>query len=93
MSKDLGIIIRDDKVVVSSRDVAEVFEKDHNVVLRSIREIGCSEEFGRCNFAPVYKTLPDGTQVRNKTLEYLMTRDGFTLLAIGQAKTNKGECI
>ena len=83
MSNELGIIVKDDKVVVSSKHVAEAFEKDHKNVLRDIQSLGCSEKFGQLNFEPVYKALPDGTQIQNKTLEYLMTRDGFTLLAMG----------
>ena len=83
MSNELGLVIRDSRVVVSSKDVARVFEKEHKHVLRDIQGLGCSEEFGRSNFGPVYKEFPDGSQVQNKTLEYLITRDGFTLLAMG----------
>lgn len=42
MNNEFGIVIRDCKVVVSSRDVARVFEKphndcssEHNILLRS----------------------------------------------------------
>ncbi|WP_222704147.1 Rha family transcriptional regulator, partial [Cloacibacillus evryensis] len=48
---ELGIIIENNRPVVSSRKVAEVFEKEHNIVMRSIRELGCDDDFSRCNFA------------------------------------------
>lgn len=75
----LGVFSRDDKIWVSSRDVAEKFEKPHDKVLRSIRTLDCSPEFTAANFGvseykdPTGRTLP----------QYLMTRDGFTFLAMG----------
>ena len=45
----LGLRIDNERVVVSSRDVARVFEKNHQHVLRDIRELGCSEEFRLSN--------------------------------------------
>ena len=39
----LGLRIDNEHVVISSRDVAKVFEKNHQHVLRDIRELGCSE--------------------------------------------------
>ena len=78
-TRELGLIVKDAKVVVSSRMVAQVFEKEHNVVLRSIRELGCSEEFGRCNFAQSSYVNEQNREMP----EVLMTRDGFTFLAMG----------
>ena len=83
MNEKLGLVVMDSKVVVSSRTVAEVFEKEHNVVLRAIRNLECSEDFRQCNFAPVYKTVNDGIIINGKTEEYHITRKGFTLLAMG----------
>jgi Rha family phage regulatory protein len=35
-------------------DVAEYFDKQHKNVLQSIKEVDCSEEFGRLNFQQSY---------------------------------------
>lgn len=76
---ELGVFSRDGRIWVSSRDVAEKFEKPHDKVLRSIRTLDCSPEFTAANFGvseykdPTGRTLP----------QYLMTRDGFTFLAMG----------
>ena len=69
---------------VDSRKIAEVFEKNHFDVLRSIKRIisdesGYSEEFTERNFA-VSKYV-DGTG--RKLPCYLLTRDGFVALAMG----------
>lgn len=41
---------KNEVVVVSSLDVADTFGKEHNKVLRDIRELGCSNEFRLSNF-------------------------------------------
>ena len=80
MTNDLGIYTSENnRLVVSSRKVAEVFEKEHNIVMRSIRELGCDDDFSRCNFAQSTYMSDRGKEYP----EYLMTRDGFTLLAMG----------
>lgn len=54
-----------------------MFEKEHKIVLRSIRDLDCSESFSRYNFVP--SNYEDG---RGKEYpEYLITRDGFTFIA------------
>lgn len=79
MTNELGIFISNDRPVVSSRDIARVFEKEHKIVLRSIRDLDCSESFSRYNFVP--SNYEDG---RGKEYpEYLITRDGFSFLAMG----------
>ena len=66
--------------VVSSLDVAETFEKRHADVLRDIENLGCSTEFRERNFAfSEYKV--EGNN--KKYPMYYITRDGFTLLAMG----------
>lgn len=70
--------IRNNQVVVSSRQVAEKFEKEHKIVLRDIREIlavqNCATKFfHESTFENRGKQYP----------EFLMNRDGFTLLAMG----------
>ena len=80
MTNDLGIYTSENnRLVVSSRKVAEVFEKQHKHVMESIRELDCEEEFNESNFRPVEYCDAKG-EMRP---EYLITRDGFTLLAMG----------
>ena len=72
-------INKQEVTVVSSLDVAETFGKEHKNVLKDIRELNCSEEFGRLNFEPT-----DYVDEHNrKQPMYYITRDGFTLLAMG----------
>lgn len=81
---EFGLSERNGKPVVSSRYIAEIFQKRHDNVLRDIADIlnsqcGSSEDFTALNFeVSKYK---DSTG--RKQPEYLMTRDGFTLLAMG----------
>lgn len=76
---ELGIVIENNRPVVSSRKVAEVFEKEHKHVMESIRELDCGAEFNGSNFR---LTSYKDSMNRDKP-EYLMTRDGFALLAMG----------
>lgn len=69
--------IRNNQVVVSSRQVAEKFGKEHRHVLESIRQILAAENsagkfFEESTFGNRGKQYP----------EYLMNRDGFTLLTM-----------
>ena len=41
---------KDEVTVCTSLDVAETFGKEHKNVLKDIREMDCSEEFGRLKF-------------------------------------------
>ncbi len=80
MLVEVSKINKQEVTVVSSLDVAETFEKRHADVLRDIERLGCSKEFRERNFAfSKYKV-----EGNNKTYhEYIMTRDGFTLLVMG----------
>lgn len=71
--------IIDRQVVVSSRQVAEKFGKEHKHVLDSVREILKAENSAVRFFQEnMYKV-----EGNNKSYpEYLMNRDGFTLLAM-----------
>lgn len=78
--KDLVNVVNG-KVTVTSKQVADVFGKVHRGVLRDVRALMAKLPVDFCehNFVPsTYKTS------QNKELEcYLMTRDGFSLLAMG----------
>ena len=76
---NLGVVRQEEDVVVSSRDVARVFGKEHNIVMRSIRNLECSKEFAACNFAlGSYKDSQN-----QERPQYFMTKDGFAILAMG----------
>jgi Rha family phage regulatory protein len=80
MLVEVSKINKQEVTVVSSLDVAETFEKRHADVLRDIENLGCSTEFRERNFAfSEYKV--EGNN--KKYPMYYITRDGFTLLAMG----------
>jgi Rha family phage regulatory protein len=69
----------EDKLYVSSLDVAHHFEKQHNNVLRAIEALECSAEFRALNFE-----RSSYASVQNKQIPiYRLTRDGFTMLVMG----------
>lgn len=64
--------------MATSRKVAEIFNRNHDDVLRSVRNLDCSSEFSLRNFTE------SNYKVRGKVYpEYLMTKDGFAFLAMG----------
>lgn len=80
MTNEIITVNHNGQIVVSSRDVAEKFEKYHRDVLKSIRVIKASvstAEFSALFMENEYKASNDKVNP-----EYLMTRDGFSLLAM-----------
>lgn len=79
--KDDYVIFVDSKDTarVDSMFVAKFFEKRHDDVLKSIRNLDCSDEFRLRNFAE--SSYKDGQGKKQPC--YAMTRDGFTFLAMG----------
>lgn len=75
--------IKDGQVVTTSLRVAEIFSKRHSDVLRDIRELDCSEDFHKRNFASMLKTTQLGNNATRKDPYYLITRDGFVFLVMG----------
>ena len=80
---DFGVTALNGVPVVSSRKVAEIFNKRHDHVLRDVKNVVDSlpkngESDWRRNF------IESTYKERGKRYpEYLLTRDGFTLLAMG----------
>lgn len=72
-------IEKQEVTVVSSLDVAETFEKEHRRVLQDIRELQCSDSFWQHNFVQSEYL----NEQKHKQPMYIMTRDGFTMLAMG----------
>lgn len=67
------------QVKTTSLDIAEKFSKQHKDVMRSIRQLGCSESFSQRNFAPT--SFKDSFN-RDQPM-YDITRDGFCFLVMG----------
>ena len=84
MNKIINIQKQDGQLVVSSRQIAEHFEKEHFNVVRDIEKlIG-----GIIKNEDTYNHLFIETQYQNEQnkqwyKEYLLTRDGFSLLVMG----------
>ena len=79
MLVEVSKINKQEITVVSSLDIAETFDKNHAHVLRDIKELECSDEFRESNFG-----LSSYVNLQNKKQPmYYVTRDGFTLLAMG----------
>ena len=72
--------VMNNQVVVSSRKVAESFGKQHKDVLESIREFLVAENSATTFF------FESEYENRGKSYpEYLMNRDGFSLLVMGSS--------
>ena len=65
--------------LTTSKLIADSFGKIHRDVMRSIKNLDCSDEFRLRNFAQSYYVSP-----QNKKLEcFEITRDGFAFLCMG----------
>lgn len=72
------VVIQNNQVVVSSKDIAEHFGKHHKDVLENIRHILVAEN-SATKFFQQSSTVYRGQEFPM----YLMNRDGFSLLAMG----------
>lgn len=77
------IILKEEngQVLASSREVAEKFGKNHKEVLRAIKNI--SKEISTAQFCALFKLSSYKASNGKKNPEYLMNRDGFSLLSMG----------
>ena len=69
----------EERLVTTSRKIAETFEKRHSDVIRDIETLKCSLEFTERNFA--LSSYKDKSGKSNK--EYIVTEDGFSILCMG----------
>lgn len=69
----------EERLVTTSRKIAEAFEKRHSDVIRDIENLNCSENFTERNFA--LSSYKDKSGKSNK--EYVVTEDGFSILCMG----------
>ena len=70
---------KEEVLVVSSRDIADDFEKEHKNVMQSIQNLMAENSAVKTMFFESTYTTERGREYP----EYLMTRDGFSLLVMG----------
>ncbi|WP_415713378.1 Rha family transcriptional regulator [Maridesulfovibrio sp.] len=79
ISSAVELVMENNQPMASSLVVAELFEKQHKNVLQSINELEIPDDFRQLNFQP-------SSYVNKQNKEqpsFNMTRDGFSLLAMG----------
>jgi len=79
MSELINIGSKEGKLVVSSREIAKNFEKEHKHVMEAVRNLMAEN-------STVKSLVIESEYVNSRGqafAEYLLTRDGFTLLAMG----------
>ena len=80
-AKEIVTTTRDGKMTVSSRKVAEVFGKRHSHVLDSVR--ATLDSIGTSGPQPDFRLGSYLDEQGQERPEYHLTRDGFSLLAMG----------
>lgn len=81
-ANEVQVINNNGELVVSSRKVAEDFGKEHNKVIRTIEEIRGVAKIGDTK-EMFYKTTYIHPQNGQEYPEYLMNRDGFSMVVMG----------
>lgn len=71
--------------ITTSTAIAKFFGRRHDDVLKRIRQTiaDCPPEYHLRNFAEVIREVDSGKGAKVSYTEYRLTRDGFTLLAMG----------
>lgn len=72
---------REERAVCTSLDVAETFEKRHNNVLADVRTI--QRQISSAEFSALFQEETYVAENGKKNPVFIMSRDGFTLLAMG----------
>lgn len=78
---DLEII--EGQITTTSNQVAAHFNKRHADVIRAIKKMEIPAEYRERNFALTFNEVPGPNGAVRKEPSYRITRDGFTLLAMG----------
>jgi Rha family phage regulatory protein len=78
---EIAKINKEEVTVVSSLDVAETFEKHHKDVMESIRAI--ESNISTAEFSALFNLTTYKASNGKSNPMYVMTKDGFTLLAMG----------
>jgi len=77
------VSIENEQVFTTSLQIAEAFEKQHKHILEAIENLECSDEFHEPNFRLMFQEVEIGNGAKRKSKYYQITRDGFTILAMG----------
>ncbi|WP_440568344.1 Rha family transcriptional regulator [Stenotrophomonas sp. STK17_22] len=83
------VMLSGDHVMTDSRKVAEAFGKRHKDVLRAYRNLQCSEDFTRRNFAQCFEINSLANGKPSPLIQ--MTKDGFMFLVMGFTGPKAGE--
>lgn len=77
--------VKNGVATTTSLQVAEYFGKQHKDVIRAIRNMASeiSPHEHERNFAPMFVDIKTGQGATRQSIAYTLTRDGFTLLAMG----------
>lgn len=79
LNPEYGLYEKSGQPFCDSLQIAETFEKQHDNVLRDIRNLDCSDEFRLLNFEEsTYKNEQKKSQPK-----ILMSKDGFVFLVMG----------
>lgn len=79
-NNELGLFVREDRILVSSRKVAEVYGRRHDIIMRDIRNIIILvPKTNVLNFELVNYIDSKGEERQ----EYLMDRQGYSMLVTG----------
>lgn len=76
---NLVTINQNNQAITTSLMVAETFNKQHKNIIQAIQKLEIPQDFNRLNFQPVKYVDKKGEE----RPMYEITRDGFTLLAMG----------
>lgn len=78
-----AVVVSDGKVTTTSLKIAEVFEKDHDKVIRAIESLQIPDDFKFSNFGVLEIPYKNGLGKTVMRKAYAITRDGFVLLVMG----------
>ena len=77
------VSIINNQIKTTSNIIASTFGKAHKDVLRRIESLEIPDDWHQRNFTPMLKTVDIGGGATRHDKAYEITRDGFTLLAMG----------
>ena len=78
-----AVAVSDGKVTTTSLKIAEIFEKDHDKVIRTIESLQVPDNFKFSNFGVLEIPYKNGLGKTVMRKAYSITRDGFTILVMG----------
>lgn len=81
MNQLINILNQDGQLVVTSRQIAEDFEKEHKDVVNNVEKL--MGGIGKSSDTLFIETQYQNEQNKQWYKEYLLTRDGFSLLVMG----------